>query len=65
MSPNKDRGLKETEHLLRSPANAKRVLQSLREAEQGRGTPDTVENLRRSRGLDRAERPKHTRIPRG
>lgn len=65
MSPNKDRGFKETEYLLRSPANAKRLRGALLEADQGKGTPDTVENLRRSLGLDRAERPKRTRIPRG
>jgi len=56
MKRSKDAGLRETEYLLRSPKNAERLLESLREAEHGKGTPDTVENLRRSLGLDRMKK---------
>jgi len=41
-------GLDETAHLLRSPANAKRLLESLHELDRGRGKKMTVEELRRS-----------------
>jgi hypothetical protein len=51
MNRNKDRGLEETEYLVRSPKNAERLRESLREAEEGKSTPDTVENLRHSLGL--------------
>ena len=44
-------GLDETAHLLRSPANAKRLLESLRELDRGKGKTMTVEELRRSVGL--------------
>ena len=47
MKPNEDRGLKETEYLLRSPKNAERLREAVRELDQGKGTRDTVENLRR------------------
>lgn len=46
-------GLDETAHLLRSPANAKRLLDSLRELDRGKGKKMTVEELRRSVGLGR------------
>ena len=44
-------GLEETAYLLRSPANAKRLRESLRELDRGRGTKMSVEELRRSVGL--------------
>jgi antitoxin YefM len=43
-------GLNETAHLLRSPANAKRLFESLRELDRGKGKKMTVEELRRSVG---------------
>ena len=45
--------LLETAHLLRSPANAKRLLAALRRAKQGKGKPQPVEKLRREMGLER------------
>jgi antitoxin YefM len=48
-------GLMETAHLLRSPANAKRLLRSLRRAEHGKGRPTTVERLRREMNLGAAK----------
>jgi antitoxin YefM len=45
-------GYIETAHLTRSPANAKRLLESLRELDRGKGTTMTVEELRRSVGLE-------------
>jgi antitoxin YefM len=45
-------GLEETAHLTRSPANAKRLLESLRELDRGRGKKMSVAQLRRSVGLD-------------
>jgi len=45
-------GLEETAHLMRSPANAMRLLESLRELDRGRGTKMSVAQLRRSVGLD-------------
>jgi antitoxin YefM len=45
-------GLEETAYLLRSPANAKRLLESLRELNHGKGKKTTVEQLRRSVGLE-------------
>jgi antitoxin YefM len=47
-------GLVETAHLLRSPKNAQRLAESLREVERGGGKRMTVEELRRSVGLDKA-----------
>jgi len=44
-------GLEETAYLLRSPANAKRLLESLRELDRGMGKTMTVEELRRSVNL--------------
>jgi antitoxin YefM len=48
--------LMETAYLLRSPKNAERLLESLREVEQGGGEVMTLEELRRSVGLDEASR---------
>ncbi len=45
-------GLEETAYFLRSPANARRLLESLRELDRGRGKKMTVEELRRSVGLE-------------
>jgi antitoxin YefM len=39
-------GLLETAHLLRSPANAARLLAALEQARAGAGTPRTVADLR-------------------
>ncbi len=39
-------GLLETAHLLRSPANATRLLAALQRALDGEGTPGTIEELR-------------------
>lgn len=47
-------GLEETAYLLRSPANAKRLREALRELDQGKGKNMTVEELRRSVGLGKA-----------
>ena len=46
--------LLETAHLLRSPKNAERLFDSLREMDRGGGETMTVEELRRSVGLDKA-----------
>jgi antitoxin YefM len=43
--------LMETAHLLRSPANARRLLTALPRAERKKGKPSTVEQLRREMGL--------------
>jgi len=45
-------GILETAHLLRSPANAKRLLASLERVEKASGTPQTVEALRKEAGLE-------------
>jgi antitoxin YefM len=47
--------LNETAHLLRSPANARRLMQALGRAERGEGTPESVESLRRSVGIPSSE----------
>ncbi len=47
-------GLMETAHLLRSPKNAKRLLTALRRADRRSGKPETVRQLRRELGLERA-----------
>ena len=41
----------ETMHLLRSPANAERLLAALEWSRRGDGTPQTVDELRREVGL--------------
>lgn len=46
--------LMETAHLLRSPKNAERLFESLREIERGGGEEMTLDELRRSVGLDKA-----------
>ena len=43
--------LEETAHLLRSPANAVRLLTALKRALEGNEQPETVEELRRNLGL--------------
>ena len=48
-------GLMETAHLLRSPANVKRLLSALRRAERRKGQPSTVERLRREMGIGAAK----------
>lgn len=45
------RGLEETAHLLRSPANARRLLDGLRQAQAGEGRPLTADELRQEVGL--------------
>jgi antitoxin YefM len=47
-------GLMETAHLLRSPKNAQRLFESLHELAGGGGELVTLEELRRSVGLDKA-----------
>jgi antitoxin YefM len=47
------RSLMETAHLLRSPANAERLLRALTRAQQGKGRPQSVAKLRRVIGLDK------------
>ena len=47
--------LQETAHLLRSPANAARLLSALTRAQQRNLTPQSVESLRREIGLDPAQ----------
>lgn len=44
-------GYMETAHLLRSPANAKRLLAALRRSARRKGKPSTVEQLRREMRL--------------
>jgi antitoxin YefM len=46
--------LMETAHLLRSPKNAQRLAESLRELDRGGGEVITLEKLRHSVGLDKA-----------
>jgi antitoxin YefM len=41
----------ETAHLLRSPANARRLIRALRRAEKSGGKPQSVQALRRGVGL--------------
>ncbi|MCH7533831.1 MAG: type II toxin-antitoxin system Phd/YefM family antitoxin [Gemmatimonadetes bacterium] len=46
------RSLEESAHLLRSPKNAKRLLQALQRALENSGTPETVGSLRSRLGLE-------------
>jgi antitoxin YefM len=46
------RGLLEAIHLLRSPNNARRLLDSLERSKRGEGKPQAVEQLRAEFGLD-------------
>ena len=43
--------LLETAHLLRSPANAERLLNALARVRQGTGSPQSIDDLRREVGL--------------
>ena len=45
-------GILETAHLLRSPANARRLLAALDRARKGAGKAQTIDELRREVGLD-------------
>lgn len=45
------RSLEETAHLLRSPRNARRLLQALQRALDGGGSPETAETLRSDPGV--------------
>ncbi|MGZ8219452.1 type II toxin-antitoxin system Phd/YefM family antitoxin [Methylomagnum sp.] len=47
--------LLETVHLLRSPANAKRLLTALARAQRQETQPQTLDELRREVGFDEAE----------
>jgi antitoxin YefM len=49
------RGLEETAHLLRSPANAKRLIEALERALASEGRAMNVEQLRSLVGLDEAD----------
>jgi antitoxin YefM len=44
-------GILETAHLLRSPANAQRLLSSLKRVREETGTPQTIDELRDEVGL--------------
>ena len=44
--------LLETAHLLRSPANAKRLMASVQEARRGKGKRMSLKQLRKAVGLD-------------
>ena len=45
-------GILETAHLLRSPANAKRLLATLERVKKSSGTHQTIEELRKEVGFD-------------
>ncbi len=45
-------GILETAHLLRSPANAERLLSALERVRKGTGTPQTIDELRDEVGLE-------------
>lgn len=44
-------GILETAHLMRSPANAERLLSALERVRKGEGTPQTIDALRGDVGL--------------
>ena len=46
----------ETAHLLRSPANARRLLGALKRAGSGKGRAMTMNDLRKKSGIDEARR---------
>jgi len=46
-------GILETAHLLRSPKNARRLLESLLKVQSGKGTPKTVQQLKMEFGLEK------------
>ncbi len=46
-------GLLETAHLLRSPKNAKRLLEALLDVQDGKGKPQSVDDLKREFGLEK------------
>lgn len=48
-------GLLETAHLFRSERNAERLLEALRDAEQGKGKPATIDELKRDVGFAEEE----------
>ena len=45
-------GILETAHLLRSPANARRLLSALERVRKETGTPQTIDELRDEVGLE-------------
>jgi len=47
-------GILETAHLLRSPANAERLLSALERVRKGTGTPQSIDELRDEVGLELA-----------
>lgn len=50
------KSLRETAYLLRSPRNARRLLESLARAMRGEGEPSTIADLREQLGLSEQER---------
>lgn len=46
-------GLLETAHLLRSPKNAQRLLESIRKVQEGEGVAQSVSGLRKEFGLEK------------
>lgn len=48
--------LMETAHLLRSPANAQRLLGALKRARSGKGRAMTMDDLRKKSGIDETRR---------
>lgn len=47
------RAIEETAHLLRSPVNAQRLLQALKRAQDKKGTPQSVDEVKAAAGLTR------------
>jgi len=48
-------GILETNHLLRSPKNAQRLLRALLKVQEGKETPKTIGELKREFGLEEKE----------